>query len=127
MVRAIHSIAAKYQLRIGTFGHFGDGNLHPTFLVDERNSEEMSRVHEAMGELFTEALKLNGTITGEHGVGLAKRPYLPAQLDESAMRLLRELKRVLDPQGILNPGKIFSAETSHPAKRAEPQLAATTA
>ncbi len=127
MVRAIHSIADKYQLRIGTFGHFGDGNLHPTFLVDERNSGEMSRVHDAMGELFAEALKLDGTITGEHGVGLAKKPYLPSQIDEPAMRLLREVKRVLDPQGILNPGKIFSWDAGYPAKPAKPHLAATTA
>jgi glycolate oxidase len=109
MVEAIQAIATRHQLRVGTFGHFGDGNLHPTFLVDERNADEMARVHEAMREMFARAIELNGTITGEHGVGLAKLPFLPSQLDDTAFRLLRQLKSTLDPLGILNPGKIFTA------------------
>ena len=73
MIRFVAAIAKKYQLRIGTFGHMGDGNLHPTFLTDERNKEEMHRVEEAFKEIFDEAIRLGGTITGEHGVGLAKK------------------------------------------------------
>jgi glycolate oxidase len=107
MIRFVESIAQKYQLRIGTFGHMGDGNLHPTFLTDERNAEEMRRVEEAFKEIFSEAIRLGGTITGEHGVGLAKKSFLPKFAGEAQMRVMRELRRVLDPNGILNPGKMF--------------------
>src|SRR5256885_9062306 len=73
MIRFVANVAAKHELRIGTFGHMGDGNLHPTFLTDERNKEEMQRVEEAFKEIFDEAIRLGGTITGEHGVGVAKK------------------------------------------------------
>ncbi len=107
MIRFVEGIAAKYKLRIGTFGHMGDGNLHPTFLTDERNTDEMRRVHEAFKDIFDEAIRLGGTITGEHGVGLAKKEFLPKFAGDAQMRMMRELRRVLDPGGILNPGKMF--------------------
>jgi glycolate oxidase len=107
MVRFVQTVADKHHLRVGTFGHMGDGNLHPTFLTDERNQDEMRRVEEAFKELFAEAMRLGGTITGEHGVGLAKKPFLPQFAGDAAMRVMRELRRVLDPNGILNPGKMF--------------------
>ncbi|MCS7090956.1 MAG: FAD-binding protein [Limisphaera sp.] len=107
MVRFIQQVAQKYNLRIGTFGHMGDGNLHPTFLTDERNAEEMRRVELAAREIFEEAVRLGGTITGEHGVGLAKKAFLPLQISPVEMRMLKELRQTLDPLGILNPGKIF--------------------
>jgi glycolate oxidase len=107
MVRFVEKIAQKYRLRVGTFGHMGDGNLHPTFLTDERNHEEMERVHAAFREIFDEAIRLGGTITGEHGVGVAKKEFLPQFAGDAQMRVMRELRRVLDPAGILNPGKMF--------------------
>ena len=107
MVRFVAVIAKKYNLRVGTFGHMGDGNLHPTFLTDERNKEEMHRVHEAFKEIFDEAIRLGGTITGEHGVGLAKKEFLPKFIGPASMRVYRELRKALDPHGILNPGKMF--------------------
>jgi glycolate oxidase len=107
MVRFVESIAKKYKLRIGTFGHMGDGNLHPTFLTDERNKEEMHRIEEAFKEIFAEAIRLGGTITGEHGIGVAKKSFLPQFAGDSQMRVMRELRRALDPNGILNPGKMF--------------------
>ena len=107
MIRFIQEVGARHGLRIGTFGHMGDGNLHPTFLTDERNAGEMARVEKAMHEIFDYALALGGTITGEHGVGLAKKTFLPAALGDASLALLRQLKRTLDPDGILNPGKIF--------------------
>src|SRR6266404_553002 len=107
MIRFVAAVAQKYQLRIGTFGHMGDGNLHPTFLTDERNQEEMHRVEEAFKEIFDEAIRLGGTITGEHGIGVAKKSFLPKFAGEAQMRVMRELRRVLDPNGILNPGKMF--------------------
>jgi glycolate oxidase len=107
MVRFVEVIAKKYNLRVGTFGHMGDGNLHPTFLTDERNKEEMHRVHEAFKEIFDEAIRLGGTITGEHGIGLAKKDFLPKFLGPASLRVHRELRKALDPHGILNPGKMF--------------------
>ena len=107
MIRFVDAVAKKYKLRIGTFGHMGDGNLHPTFLTDERNKEEMKRVHEAFEEIFEEAIRLGGTITGEHGIGLAKKDFLPKFAGDAQMRVMRELRQALDPKGILNPGKMF--------------------
>jgi glycolate oxidase len=107
MVRFCDQVAKKYKLRVGTFGHMGDGNLHPTFLTDERNHEEMERVHAAFREIFDEAIRLGGTITGEHGVGVAKREFLPKFMGNAQMRVMRELRKALDPSGILNPGKMF--------------------
>lgn len=107
MIRFVQEIAARHQLRIATFGHMGDGNLHPTFLTDERNAAEMERVECAMQEIFDCALKLGGTITGEHGVGLAKRKYLPKAIGVESLGLMRQLKQTLDPNCLLNPGKIF--------------------
>ena len=107
MIRFVEATAKKYQLRVGTFGHMGDGNLHPTFLTDERNKEEMHRVEEAFKEILAEAVSLGGTITGEHGVGLAKKAFLPDFAGDAQMRVMGELRRVLDPNGILNPGKMF--------------------
>jgi glycolate oxidase len=109
MIRFVEATANKHGLKIGTFGHMGDGNLHPTFLTDERNREEMQRVEEAFKEIFTEAIRLGGTITGEHGVGVAKKLFLPKFAGDAQMRVMRELRRVLDPNGILNPGKMFDS------------------
>jgi len=110
MVRFVEEIAKKYKLKIGTFGHMGDGNLHPTFLTDERNKEEIKRVHEAFHEIFDKAIEMGGTITGEHGIGLAKKDFLPRFAGDAQMRVMRELRKALDPKGILNPGKMFDCE-----------------
>ncbi len=107
MLRFIQEVAARHQLKLGTFGHMGDGNLHPTFLTDEKNTEEMARVEKAMKEIFDFAVSLGGTITGEHGVGLAKKPFLPEAIGGASLGLMKKLKLALDPEGILNPGKIF--------------------
>jgi glycolate oxidase len=110
MIRLIAEIGARHRLEIATFGHFGDGNLHPTFLTDERNADEMHRVELAMKEIFAAALSLGGTLTGEHGVGLAKKAFLRTQLGDDSYALLQAIKRTLDPDQILNPGKIFDPE-----------------
>jgi glycolate oxidase len=107
MVKFIAETAAAFDLQIGTFGHMGDGNLHPTFLTDERDAAEMSRVHRALDAIVQRTLELGGTITGEHGVGLAKKPWLRQQMGAVGMSLMRQVKAALDPQGLLNPGKIF--------------------
>ncbi len=107
MVSFIAATAVEHRLTVGTFGHMGDGNLHPTFLTDERDTEEMARVHLALDAIVSKTLALGGTITGEHGVGLAKKPWLRQQLGDASYELMRQVKHALDPDLRLNPGKIF--------------------
>lgn len=114
MVGAIEEVAERYQLQIATFGHFGDGNLHPTILTDETDPEEMERVEAALEAIFAKTVEIGGTITGEHGVGLAKKKALTGQLDPASFSLLRAIKKTLDPDYLLNPGKIFDREDPNP-------------
>lgn len=107
MIDVIEACAAKYDLQIGTFGHAGDGNLHPTFLTDERDTAELSRLEQAFDDIFTGALRLGGTISGEHGTGTVKIPFLAKQYSDDTLALMRTLKAVLDPNNVLNPGKIL--------------------
>lgn len=106
MIKAIRQIATKYDLLIGTFGHAGDGNLHPTILTDEHNHEEMERVEKAVDEIFHVAISLGGTLSGEHGIGMAKAKYLPLEFGVEGVKLLRDIKEACDPNYILNPGKM---------------------
>lgn len=111
MVKAIQQISEKYDVQISTFGHAGDGNLHPTCLTDVRDEDEMLRVEQALAEIFHIAIELGGTITGEHGVGEMKAPYLEWKLGESGIRVMKAIKQSMDPQNIMNPGKMFAKET----------------
>lgn len=108
MVAHIQEIAGRYDLKIGTFGHAGDGNLHPTAVLDPADEDAVRRAHAAFGEIFARALELDGSITGEHGVGLVKLRYLEQQLGADHVALLRRIKAAFDPNGILNPGKLGS-------------------
>ena len=103
----IERLTAKYQLKVGTFGHAGDGNLHPTVLCDERNAEEMARAHAFYDDLYGKVLAWGGTVSGEHGIGLAKKEYLARQIGAGGVKVMRRIKDAFDPEGILNPGKIF--------------------
>jgi len=107
MMVALEGIAKKYKLTIGTFGHAGDGNLHPTILTDRRNKEEWKRVEEAIDDIFDVALGLGGTLSGEHGIGIAKSKYMEKETSRATILYSRRLKKALDPKGILNPGKII--------------------
>ena len=108
LVRRIARIAADHQVVIATFGHAGDGNAHPTGCFDPQDEQQHDRVVAAFADIFAAAIELGGTITGEHGVGAAKRPYLAAQLGAAHIAVLTRIKRALDPAGILNPGKLGS-------------------
>jgi glycolate oxidase len=106
MLLALAEIGRKHRLVMGTFGHAGDGNLHPTILADKNDADEMRRVHLAVDEIFATALKFGGTLSGEHGIGVAKMKYLRGEIGESGLGLMRSIKNALDPTNILNPGKL---------------------
>ncbi len=108
MVAAIQRIAAQHDVVIATFGHAGDGNLHPTCLIDDGDPLGAARSQAAFAEVYARALDLGGTITGEHGIGAAKRPYLQDRLGADQIALLRRVKAAFDPLGLLNPGKLGS-------------------
>ena len=107
MIQAVKEIAEKYKLNMVVFGHAGDGNLHPNIMTDKRNLEEMERVNKAIDELFARALELGGTLSGEHGIGFMKAPYLLQELGREGYLAQKAVKDSLDPAGFLNPGKIF--------------------
>lgn len=111
MVKAINEITEKYNLTICTFGHAGDGNLHPTCATDARNHEEMERVEKAFAEIFEKAIELGGTITGEHGVGAMKAPYLEWKLKKEGIAAMMGIKQAFDPNNIMNPGKVFAKDS----------------
>ncbi len=107
MLRAIERIAARHDVRIGTFGHAGDGNLHPDLVFDrgDPRAEVVTKLVQA--DLYRAALELGGTVTGEHGIGLARRDWLEIQRGPDAVRFMRAIKAALDPLGILNPGRVI--------------------
>ncbi|WP_210364859.1 glycolate oxidase subunit GlcD [Bacillus sp. REN3] len=111
MVNAINEIAEKYNVKICTFGHAGDGNLHPTCPTDSRDHDEMERVEKAFAEIFMKSIELGGTITGEHGVGVMKAPYLELKLGKEGIAAMKAVKQALDPNNIMNPGKIFAKDS----------------
>jgi glycolate oxidase len=105
----VAGIASDYRLRIPCFGHAGDGNIHVNIMVDPDNADEVARAHEAERVLFTGVVALEGSISGEHGIGFAKAPFLTLELSEEEIALMKRVKAAFDPHGILNPGKIFPA------------------
>jgi glycolate oxidase len=107
MFAAITAIEHKYDIVIPVVAHAGDGNLHPNFIFDTPEPTEV--IWQAAGELFHAALELGGTLTGEHGVGVLKQRWLGDELGDTQLKLQEEIKRVFDPHGILNPGKVFAA------------------
>ncbi|NOQ41044.1 MAG: FAD-binding protein [Desulfuromusa sp.] len=104
----IEQLAKKYDLTVGTFGHAGDGNLHPTVLCDERDTEQMKRAHAFFDDLYAKVLEWGGTVSGEHGIGMAKKDYLARQIGPGGVAVMKRIKHAFDPEGILNPGKIFA-------------------
>jgi glycolate oxidase len=107
MIRFIEETSRKFNILIGTFGHAGDGNLHPTIMTDRRDKKEWIRVEEAIDAIFDHALRLGGTLSGEHGIGIAKSKYMEKETGRPAIVYSRRIKSALDPRNILNPGKII--------------------
>lgn len=106
MLKAVNDIAAKYKVEVGTFGHAGDGNLHPTFLCDKRDPEEFKRVEDAVDEMFDIAINMQGTLSGEHGIGTAKAKWLEKETSKGTIEYSRRLRNALDPKHLLNPTKM---------------------
>jgi glycolate oxidase len=108
LVGEVAKLSRKYRLRAPTFGHAGDGNLHVNVMLDRRNKDEVRRAEAFVGDLFEMTLGLDGTISGEHGIGTAKREYLPGQLGAAGLELQTRIKGAFDPDGVVNPGKVIS-------------------
>jgi len=106
LLAAIERVAAEHDVRCGTFGHAGDGNLHPTFVWERGDDAAETRAHAACEALYRVAIALGGTLTGEHGIGAARREFLAEQVGTDAVEVMRAIKAALDPLGILNPGKV---------------------
>ncbi|MBF0284523.1 MAG: FAD-binding protein [Magnetococcales bacterium] len=111
LVTGVEEIAARRGIPIVCFGHAGNGNLHVNLLVDPADAKQMSRVDPALGDLFRLTLALQGSLSGEHGVGLQKSPFIAWELDPVSLALQQRLKALFDPLGLLNPGKIFPADS----------------
>jgi len=110
MLRALREIAEKRKIIIANFGHAGDGNIHVNIMTDKKDSAEYENAKDALKEIFAAALELEGTISGEHGVGLAKKDYIGMELSDTSLKMMKAIKDAFDPQGILNPGKVFPPE-----------------
>ncbi len=110
VIRRIEEIQQKYGIPIVNFGHAGDGNIHVNVMIDKDIHGQEEKAHQAIAEIFQAALDLNGTMSGEHGVGLAKQPYIHLELKPAQVAAMQAIKKALDPNNILNPGKMFPVE-----------------
>lgn len=107
LVKYVHTLADRHDLLVPTFGHAGDGNLHYTALVDPDEPDQVTLAREVMGQIVERAIEMEGTATGEHGVGRGKRGFLEAEHGAAGVALMRRIKRAFDPRDTLNPGKLF--------------------
>jgi glycolate oxidase len=107
LVRGIKKLSKDYNVQINTFGHAGDGNLHVNFMTDSRDKEKMHRVEQGVEKLFDLTLKLGGTLSGEHGIGTTKAKFMEKEVGKSGIEFMKKVKQAFDPDGIINPGKIF--------------------
>jgi glycolate oxidase len=105
MIRRVRALAEKYGITVVMMGHAGDGNLHPCYCFDPAKEEEAKGFQKAAAETFRIAVELGGTLSGEHGIGLGRKEFLPLEVSSAGMRVMGNIKKSLDPEGILNPGK----------------------
>jgi glycolate oxidase len=103
----LEDLAEAYGLPMAAYGHAGDGNIHVNILFDEKVPGESEKVQAAVKALFTKVIEMRGTLSGEHGVGITKAPFIEMEISRPALELMARLKKAFDPNGILNPGKIF--------------------
>jgi glycolate oxidase len=107
MCRRLQEVRDKYKVHLIVFGHAGDGNLHPNIVADKNDKEEMRRVELAVAEIFEIAVELGGTLSGEHGIGTMKAPFMEMELGAAGLDMMKRIKLAWDPNNIMNPGKIF--------------------
>jgi len=107
MVRKIDEMKKRTGLTMVSFGHAGDGNIHFNIMLDKKNRQDMKKAEAAIEELFDYTVELGGTISGEHGIGITKAAYMTKEIGPVEIELMKSIKKLFDPKGILNPGKIF--------------------
>jgi D-lactate dehydrogenase len=105
LIEGIGELSRRFGITIVNFGHAGNGNIHVNLLIDPDDRQQMANAEGCLSELFDLVLHLEGTLSGEHGIGMVKRPYVARELDPVALELMQQLKRQFDPHGLLNPGK----------------------
>ena len=107
LIRGLEELSKKYKITIVNFGHAGNGNIHVNLLLNPDNPVEMENGHQCLDEVFALVLKLDGTLSGEHGVGIEKRDFVDREIDPVTLDIMRRIKTEFDPKGILNPNKMF--------------------
>lgn len=112
VIKQVVEICERNRVQVAVLAHAGDGNLHPQILCDQRDKDEMVRVEKATDEIVDYALSIGGTLSGEHGIGITKSKYLPKQLSETSLKMMRAIKTTFDPRGILNPGSFLEHHKS---------------
>jgi len=108
LVARVEEIAKRQGIFVANFGHAGDGNIHVNFICDRENADEIARARECVKETFALSVELGGSISGEHGIGYVKAAYLDMAIDPNTLAVMKSIKHVFDPNGILNPGKMFN-------------------
>jgi len=106
-IKKVVEICERNRVQVAVLAHAGDGNLHPLMLCDQRDQDEMARIHKSMDEIVDYALSVGGTLSGEHGIGINKAKYLPRQLSQTSLKMMKAIKQTFDPRGILNPGSFL--------------------
>jgi D-lactate dehydrogenase len=112
LVAGVQALSRRHALPIVCFGHAGNGNLHVNLMYDPADADQSARAQAAMADVFALALSLGGTLSGEHGIGLAKRDFMPQAVDAPTLALMRQVKAAFDPDGILNPGKLLPPQAA---------------
>jgi glycolate oxidase len=116
ILRRVEAIGKRHNLIIVNFGHAGDGNIHVNVMIDKRRPGEEERAHAAVKEIFQATLDLGGTLSGEHGIGITKAPYIFMELGDMGLEVMKRIKKAFDPNNILNPGKIFPSPFPSPSR-----------
>ena len=120
LINGLDALSRQHDITIVNFGHAGNGNIHVNLLIDPQDAAQMARAEACLDAVFSLVLTLDGTLSGEHGIGLVKRDFVGREIDAATLQLMRHIKATFDPHNILNPGKVFPAETTSPSPRALP-------